>query len=65
MKELIGIGGYLVFMVGLIGAGIYGWIANLLALINMEVWVWSAKSIIGIGGIFVPPVGIIMGLFVW
>ena len=65
MKELVGIGAYLVFMVGLIGIGIYGWIVNLLALINMEVWVWSAKTIIGIGGIFVPPVGIIMGLFVW
>ena len=43
----------------------YGWILNLLALINMEVWVWSAKTLIGIGGVFVPPIGVIMGYFIW
>lgn len=43
----------------------YGWVLNLLALTNMEPFIWTAQSVIGIGGVFVPPVGIIMGYFVW
>lgn len=43
----------------------YGWLLNLLALINMEPFIWTAKSVIGIGGVFFPPIGIIMGYFVW
>ena len=55
----------------LIGYGIllcalgYGWLLNLLAVVNLEPFVWTAKTVIAIGGIFVPPVGIIMGYFVW
>ena len=43
----------------------YGWVLNLLALINMEPFIWTAKSVIGIGGVFIPPIGTIMGYFVW
>lgn len=43
----------------------YGWLLNLLALINMEPFIWTAKSVIGIGGVFFPPIGIIMGYFIW
>ena len=43
----------------------YGWLLNLLALINMEPFIWTAKSVIGIGGVFIAPIGIIMGYFVW
>lgn len=43
----------------------YGWVLNLLALINMEPFIWTAKSVIGIGGVFIAPIGIIMGYFVW
>ena len=53
------------FGLTLIIGGIYGWIANLIALVNIEPWIWSAKSIIGIIGVPVPPIGVIMGLFVW
>ena len=59
--ELMTVIGMPVVFIGLA----YGWIVNLLALINMEPFIWSAKSIIGIGGVFFPPVGIIMGWFVW
>lgn len=52
-------------VVGMLISIAVGWVLNLLALINMEVWVWSAKTIIGIGGVFIVPVGSIMGLFVW
>ena len=55
----------LVIMLSILVASAYGWILNLLALINMEPFIWSAKSVIGIGGVFFPPVGIIMGWFVW
>ena len=43
----------------------YGWVLNLLAVTGMEPFVWTAKTVIAIGGIFVPPVGVIMGYFVW
>lgn len=43
----------------------YGWIINLLAVVNLDPFVWTAKTVIAIGGVFVAPVGIIMGYFVW
>jgi len=58
------IAGFLIMLSIVVAAG-YGWIVNLLALINMEPFIWSAKSVIGIGGVFFPPVGVIMGWFVW
>lgn len=54
----------LLTLIGLAILG-YGWVLNLLALINMEPFIWTAKSVIGIGGVFFPPIGIIMGYFVW
>ena len=65
MRDLGVLVALIAFWGGLLGFAIYGWVINLLALINMEPFVFTAKSIIGIGGIFVPPVGVIMGLFVW
>ena len=58
MKDL------LLTLIGLAILG-YGWVLNLLALINMEPFIWTAKSVIGIGGVFIAPIGIIMGYFVW
>ena len=55
----------LILLVCLFGLSGYGYICNLIALVNLSPFVFDAKSIIGIGGIFVPPVGIIMGIFVW
>ena len=43
----------------------YGWIVNLMALVGMEPFIWTAKSVIAIGGVFVPLVGVLMGWFVW
>jgi len=55
----------ILFYLSILGACIYGWVLNILALTNMEPFIWTAKSVIGIGGVFVPPIGIIMGYFVW
>lgn len=55
----------LLFMLALIAILVYGWILNLLAVTGLEPFVWTAKTVIAVGGIFVPPVGIIMGYFVW
>lgn len=55
----------LLLMLGFVIALGYGWVLNLLALVNMEPFIWTAKSVIGVGGVFIPPVGIIMGYFVW
>lgn len=43
----------------------YGWIMNLIALINLEPFIFSGKVIVSIIGVFVPPIGVIMGLFIW
>lgn len=43
----------------------YGWVANIIGLIDLEPFVFSGKVIVSIIGIFVPPIGAIMGLFVW
>jgi len=49
----------------ILAIGGYGWVLNIIALTDMEPFIWTAKSVIGIGGVFVPPIGIIMGYFVW
>ena len=55
----------LILMVWLFCVAGYGYIQNIIHLINLTPFVFEAKSVIGIGGVFVPPIGIIMGLFVW
>lgn len=46
-------------------ACVVGYIINIVALFSYEPWVWSGQTIIGIVGIFVAPLGSIMGLFIW
>jgi len=61
MAQILG----LITLIGLFITIAYGYICNILALVGMEPFIWTAKTAIGIGGVFVPPVGAIMGLFVW
>ena len=56
---------YGLFIVCLFGFSGYGYIMNIINLVGLEPFIFNAKSIIGIGGVFVPPIGVIMGLFVW
>ena len=55
----------LLIPISILAVLLYGWILNILALTAMEPFIWSAKSVIGIGGVFVPPVGAVMGYFIW
>jgi hypothetical protein len=55
---------FLIVVCILIGGG-YGYVQNIIHLIDLTPFVFNAKSIIGIGGVFVPPIGVIMGLFIW
>lgn len=56
---------YLGMVIGIVLLCAVGYIQNVIHLFELSPFVFDAKSIIGIGGVFVPPIGIIMGLFVW
>ncbi|HHT4259165.1 hypothetical protein [Klebsiella variicola] len=53
-------------VVALFVVAVIGWVANLIQLITMSMDSSSAGLFIGRAiGIFVPPIGAILGLFVW
>ena len=58
---------YLILVFGLIGISFagYGYINNILELLNVIPFEFTGKSILGIVGVFVPPLGVVMGLFIW
>jgi len=52
------------YLVIIIGIG-YGYINNIIQKVHSELEPLTTQVVIGIGGIFVPPIGVLMGLFVW
>lgn len=54
-----------ILAISLIAIAGYGWVMNLIALIDLEPFIFSGKVIVSIIGVFVPPIGVIMGLFIW
>jgi hypothetical protein len=48
----------------IIGIG-YGYVNNIIQLVHSGLEPLTTQVVIGIGGIFVPPIGVLMGLFVW
>ena len=58
---LLVVGSYIALVLGLI----VGWIMNIVALTSVEPWAWTTNTLLGVIGIFVPPLGSIMGLFIW
>lgn len=50
--------------ISLVVAFIWGWISNIIWIVDQQVIVWSGEMIISAVGIFVVPLGSIMGLFV-
>ena len=51
-------------MISLVVGLIWGWILNIIWIIDQQVIAWSGEMIISAIGIFVVPLGSIMGLFV-
>lgn len=51
-------------MISLVVTLIWGWILNIIWIVDQQVIVWSGEMIISAIGIFVVPLGSIMGLFV-
>jgi len=43
----------------------YGYINNVINILQADFEPLTTQVVIGLGGIFVPPVGAVMGLFVW
>lgn len=60
MRCLIGV----LLMISLVVTFIWGWILNILWIVDQQAIVWSGEMIISAIGIFVAPLGSIMGLFV-
>lgn len=60
MGNLIGA----LLMVTLVITLSWGWILNILWIVDQQVFVWSGEMIISVVGIFAVPLGSIMGLFV-
>lgn len=60
MRCLIGV----LLMISLVVTFIWGWILNILWIVDQQAIVWSGEMIASAIGIFVAPLGSIMGLFV-
>lgn len=59
MKALAGIGIVLALVVGFV----YGWVANIITLVNTETLTMSGETIARVIGIVVGPLGAVMGYF--
>ena len=54
---------WVLFVLALGFAVIYGWILNILAIMDIETFVFNGVTILRIVGIFIPPIGAFMGYF--
>lgn len=52
--------GALIWLGMLIGLG-YGWVINIIWMVEQQVWIWSGESILSIIGVFIVPLGALMG----
>lgn len=60
MGNLIGV----LLVISLVVAFAWGWIINIIWILDQQVIVWSGEMIISAVGILAAPLGSIMGLFV-
>lgn len=56
--------GSVIFSLGLIAAGVIGWVLNIIKLAGMNAEPLTTMFIMRIIGIFVAPIGSVLGLFV-
>lgn len=54
---------WILFVFAAMLAVIYGWILNILAIMHIETFVLNGITVLRIVGIFIPPIGALMGYF--
>lgn len=57
MATIIGV---LLWLAIVVGMG-YGWVLNIIWIVDQQVWIWSGESILSIAGVLVVPLGALMG----
>jgi len=50
----------LLWLAMVIGLG-YGYIMNIVWMVQQQTWLWNGESILSTIGAFIPPLGVIMG----
>jgi hypothetical protein len=57
--------GIVIIYISMVAVLMYGWVQNIIALLGASYAVITGKLVVGAIGVFVAPIGSIMGLFVW
>jgi hypothetical protein len=57
--------GIVIIYISMVAVLIYGWVQNIIALLGASYTVITGKLVVGAIGVFVVPIGSVMGLFVW
>ena len=51
----------LILWLGIVVGMGYGWVINIIWIVDQQIWIWSGESIISIIGIFIVPLGTLVG----
>ena len=65
MKEILFIGSILLFWISVVLTLITGYITNILYIFNLGQVTLTGETILSILGVFIPPLGIIHGIYTW
>ena len=65
MREIVFIGSILVFWLSVMLILIIGYITNILYIFNLGQVTLTGETILSIIGVFIPPLGIIHGIYTW
>ena len=65
MKEILFIGSILLFWISVVLTLITGYITNILYIFNLGQVTLTGEIILSILGVFIPPLGIIHGIYTW
>ena len=65
MREIVFIGSILVFWLSVALTLIIGYITNILYIFNLGQVTLTGETILSIIGVFIPPLGIIHGIYTW
>ena len=65
MKEILFIGSILLFWISVVLTLITGYITNIIYIFNLGQLNPTGETILSIIGVFIPPLGIIHGIYTW